>query len=64
MSSTEASPEGLARWMAYLGQGDCPCPHEYKALGRLYGISFGKGWVRMDTDPRCPHHGAPERKTR
>jgi len=55
-------PEGagtlaeLRRWMAYLGEADCPCPHEYKSLGRLYGISFGKGWVRTGTAPNCPHH--------
>ena len=50
-----ASP--LARWLAWLGTGDCLCPHEWKSLGHLYGVSMGKGWVRMDTHPDCPHHG-------
>jgi hypothetical protein len=36
---------------------DCSCPFEWKGLGILYGISMGKGWVRMSDDPKCPHHG-------
>jgi hypothetical protein len=41
-------------------QGDdrCTCEYEFKGLGRLYGISMGKGWVRLTTEPDCPHHGA------
>lgn len=34
----------------------CTCPHEWQSLGRLYGISMGSSWVRLDTDPDCPHH--------
>jgi hypothetical protein len=37
--------------------GDCTCPHAYKSLGKLYGISMGKGWVRLIDDPDCPEHG-------
>ena len=44
------------QWLAYLSTQDCPCPYEYKNLGKLYGISMGKGWVRTGTDPHCPHH--------
>jgi hypothetical protein len=35
----------------------CTCPHEHRPLGRLYGISMGKGWVRLRDDPDCPQHG-------
>lgn len=51
------SKEGLARWLAFLGTSDCPCPSAWKSLGILYGVSMGKGWVRMETDPACRHHG-------
>lgn len=51
------APESLRRWNEFLGTPDCPCPSEHRGLGRLYGVSMGKGWVRMDTDPECPHHG-------
>lgn len=36
---------------------NCICPRAIRSLGRLYGISMGKGWVRLDTDPKCPVHG-------
>jgi hypothetical protein len=39
------------------GISDCSCPYEWRGLGVLYGVSFGKGWVRMKDDSRCPHHG-------
>jgi hypothetical protein len=51
-------PESLVRWLAFLKTSDCPCPSEWRSLGRLYGISMGKGWVRMSADPACRHHGA------
>lgn len=35
----------------------CTCPHAWKALGILYGISMGKGWVRLDDARDCPVHG-------
>jgi hypothetical protein len=38
----------------------CTCSWTWKNLGRLYGISMGAGWVRMDTDPACPDHGAKD----
>jgi hypothetical protein len=37
---------------------DCPCPHEWKGYGRLYGVSMGKGWVRMADAPECEAHCA------
>lgn len=40
------------------GDDRCTCRHEIKSLGVLYGISFGRGWVRLDDDPGCPHHGS------
>jgi hypothetical protein len=52
--------EGLRRSVVH-GQGDdrCTCDYAWKALGTLYGVSFGNGWVRMTTGPDCPHH-APD----
>jgi hypothetical protein len=41
--------------MAETQQG-CTCPHEWKSLGTLYGLSMGKGWVRMLTAEDCPAH--------
>jgi hypothetical protein len=46
----------LASWLAFLGGQDCTCPYEWKGLGNLYGVSMGKGWVRMTTAPDCPEH--------
>lgn len=42
----------------------CTCPRAWKSLGTLYGISMGKGWVRLDTEPACPEHGTTRRKER
>jgi rubredoxin len=36
---------------------DCTCPVAFRSLGKLYGISLGKGWVRLSDDRRCPRHG-------
>lgn len=38
----------------------CTCPLDYRGLGILYGVSFGKGWVRLRDDPSCPVHGHDE----
>jgi len=51
-------PESLTRWLTWLEIADCPCPYDWQSLGTLYRVSMGKGWVRMSTDPKCPHHGA------
>lgn len=54
------SPESLARWLDWLyakSGKPCRCEHAYKNLGRLYGVSMGKGWVRTTTNPQCAHHG-------
>ena len=34
----------------------CICPHDARPLGRLYGISMGKGTVRLSTATGCPIH--------
>jgi hypothetical protein len=34
----------------------CTCPLGLKPLGRLHDVSMGNGWVRLTTDPNCPHH--------
>jgi hypothetical protein len=39
------------------GDDQCTCRHAWKGLGILYGISLGNGWVRMDDNLDCPHHG-------
>ncbi len=54
---TDPGPESLARWMRFLATEDCPCPYQWKGIGVLYGVSMGKGWIRMDTVPECRHHG-------
>jgi hypothetical protein len=48
----------LHTWLQWLGTEDCNCPSDWRTLGELYGISLGKGWVRISTNPECPHHGA------
>jgi len=48
----------LDRHLAEVHLKDCTCPHEWKGLGILYGISLGSGWVRLDDTTDCPHHGA------
>ncbi len=60
---TGPPPASLAAHPAWLKTEDCPCPRKWKSYGRLYGISMGMGWVRMDTDPDCRHHGDPFRTT-
>lgn len=47
-------------WLAELHDPECTCPREIRPLGRLYGVSMGKGWVRLDTDFRCPVHGGQD----
>lgn len=49
--------DSLVRHLAWLEISDCPCQYAWKQLGALYRVSLGKGWVRMTTDPTCPHHG-------
>jgi len=55
-ATAQPRPEPLRRWLAFLGA-DCTCEYQWKGLGRLYGVSMGKGWVRMNDDPGCPEHG-------
>lgn len=51
--------ESLRRWVTFVCKDDkCTCDYAFKSLGRLYGVSMGKGWVRLTTEPDCPHHGA------
>ena len=38
-------------------ESECTCPKAERPLGRLYGISMGRGTVRLSTDPACPVHG-------
>ena len=35
---------------------ECTCPHAEASLGRLYGVSMGRGVVRIGTTPNCPRH--------
>lgn len=49
-------PEALLHWLRSLNLEDCTCPYAYKSLGRLYGISMGKGWVRLSDSKDCLHH--------
>lgn len=49
-------PDDLEKWLAFLGA-HCRCEYAWKGLGTLYGVSMGKGWVRMTDAPNCPEHG-------
>lgn len=49
--------EDMARHMVYAHCTGCICRLEWKSLGRLDRVHMGKGWVRMTTEPECPHHG-------
>jgi hypothetical protein len=52
-------PDDLRKWLVYVNGDDrCPCRHEWKGLGVLYGVSMGDGWVRITTEPDCPQHNA------
>jgi len=60
MSATDArtaAEGGLTSWLAFLGITDCTCTWQFKGIGVLYGVSLGRGWVRMTTEPGCYVHG-------
>lgn len=64
MPETAAAPASLSlssdlasNLVRCYGDELCTCRHEIKGLGILYGISLGRGWVRLDDDPDCPRHG-------
>jgi len=48
-------------WLESLGSKPCSCRFAWKSLSWRepgYGLHrAGFGWVRMNTDPRCPEHG-------
>jgi len=49
------------RWLESIGAKPCSCRFAWRSLGwhdtgRVHR-SAGYGWVRMNTDPRCPEHG-------
>jgi hypothetical protein len=46
----------LEERITQLGIEGCVCRWEWRSLGILYGVSFGKGWVRMNTASGCPWH--------
>jgi hypothetical protein len=48
-------------WLESIGSKPCSCRHAWKSLGyreNHRNIPMGYGWVRVNTDPRCPEHGA------
>jgi len=53
----------LASHLAYLeslGMKPCSCRFAWRSLSWREGRTFhsaGYGWVRQNTDPRCPEHG-------
>jgi hypothetical protein len=55
-------------WLESLGAKPCSCRFAWKSLSWRepgYGLHHGGyGWVRMNTDPRCPEHGADVRDAR
>ena len=34
----------------------CTCSYGERSLGTLYGVSMGRGTVRLTTTPECPVH--------
>lgn len=51
--------ERLRAWIVYVYKDDrCTCDYAWRSLGREYGVSYGKGWVRLTTAADCPHHAA------
>ncbi len=62
MAVKAAEDDRLAKFLAWLGTPDCRCDSEWRSLGVLHGVSMGRGWVRMTTDPQCPHHGQSGRR--
>jgi hypothetical protein len=58
------------RWLESLGSKPCSCRFAWRSLswmepgpGRVRR-SAGYGWVRENTDPRCPEHGRDVRDAR
>lgn len=49
-------PGVLASWLRWVGIEGCSCEYAWRSLGYLYGVSMGKGWVRMTTEPDCSVH--------
>lgn len=37
-------------------QQTCTCPHGVRSLGRLDGVSMGRGMVRLSTTKGCSEH--------
>ena len=50
--------ESLKRNLLWLygDENRCKCDSGYRSLGALNGIQMGKGWVRLNTHPKCPEH--------
>lgn len=47
--------EKLRRWIVYVyGDDRCTCDYAW----RSFGHGYGQGWVRLTTEPDCPHHAA------
>lgn len=42
----------------YRTPAECVCPHGERSLGRLHGVSMGRGIVRLSTTKGCPEHDA------
>ena len=55
MSARTPISDGVIRPEA----GGCTCPWAIRNLGTLYGVSMGKGWVRLSTEKSCALHGEP-----
>ncbi len=53
--------DSLEKHLAWLETPDCTCEHAVQGLGRLYGVSMGEGWVRLNEAEDCPYHNAEGR---
>jgi hypothetical protein len=64
MTAPTPLSEHLA-WLQSLGCAPCSgCEYGWRSLGRLYGTTFGHGWVRLTTARDCPEHGPDGRQER
>lgn len=60
MTANPPPPTPLAdhlAWLESIGAKPCSCRYRWMPLS-IGRNRMGYGWVRANTDPRCPEHGA------
>lgn len=56
MNDPVSRPDTPASVVDNRSKRECICPHSERPLGRLHGISMGRGIVRLSTTAGCPEH--------